>query len=148
MVTNQAYLFTVFIVNGLLIGFLFDFFRILRKTIKTSDFVTYIQDFIFWILTGGLILFFTFKFNNGEIRLFLFLGIIMGITIYIVSLSNFIIKINVEIITFIKKILKIPIKITLKIYKKLFLKPISFLIINIKKSIKNLPKKVSTPKKL
>ena len=56
MITNQAYLFLIFILNGLIIGFLFDFFRILRKTIKTTDFVTYIQDFIFWILTGIIIL--------------------------------------------------------------------------------------------
>lgn len=47
---NQAYLFLIFILNGLLIGILFDFFRILRKSFKTPDFITYIQDICFWIL--------------------------------------------------------------------------------------------------
>ena len=50
MVTNQAYLFLIFIINGIIIGVLFDFFRILRKTIKTKDAITYIQDILFWIL--------------------------------------------------------------------------------------------------
>ena len=56
MITNQAYLFLIFILNGIIIGLLFDFFRILRKTIKTKDIITYLEDFIFWILTGAIIL--------------------------------------------------------------------------------------------
>ena len=34
MVTNQVFLSFIFIVNGIVIGLLFDFFRILRKTFK------------------------------------------------------------------------------------------------------------------
>ena len=55
MVSNQAYLFLVFIVNGVLIGLLFDFFRIARKVIPTNDFVTYIEDVLFWILAGSTV---------------------------------------------------------------------------------------------
>ena len=44
---NQAYAFLIFILNGLIVGILFDVFRILRKAFKTSDFITYIQDIIF-----------------------------------------------------------------------------------------------------
>ena len=148
MITNQAYLFLIFILNGLIIGFLFDFFRILRKTIKTTDFVTYIQDFIFWILTGIIILYFIFTFNNGEIRLFLFFGILTGVLIYMLLFSNFIIKINVKIINFAKKILEIPVKLIIKIIRKIFFKPIAFFIINIKKSTKNITKKILNPKKM
>ena len=132
MVANQAYLFLIFTLDGIIIGILFDFFRILRKTIKTKDFVTYIQDCLFWILTGLLILYSIFTFNNGEIRLYLFLAIIIGIILYILIASHYIIKINVLIINLLKKILKIP----FNVFKKIFFKPISFCIINIKKNIK------------
>ncbi len=54
MITNQAYLFLVFVINGFIIGFIFDFFRILRKSFKTSDFITYLEDICFWILTRTL----------------------------------------------------------------------------------------------
>ena len=37
MVQNQAYLFLVFSLTGVVIGILFDFFRILRRTIKTGN---------------------------------------------------------------------------------------------------------------
>ena len=47
MVENQAYLFLIFIINGIVIGLLFDIFRILRKSFKTSDIITYVQDILF-----------------------------------------------------------------------------------------------------
>ena len=33
---NQAYTFIIFIINGIIIGFLFDCFRIIRKSFKTE----------------------------------------------------------------------------------------------------------------
>lgn len=150
MVTNQAYLFCIFIINGIIIGILFDFFRILRKTFKTSDLITYIEDSLFWILTGIIILYSIFVFNNGEIRFFIFFGIILGVLLYMLLFSSYIIKINVKMINLIKKIvikiikvLLIPFKYFYKIIKKLFFKPVSFVIINITKSSTKLWKKTT-----
>ena len=149
MVTNQAYLFLIFILNGLIIGILFDFFRILRKSFKTSDIVTYIEDLLFWILAGIIILYSIFTFNNGEIRLFMFLAIVMGVIIYMFLFSSYVIRVNVAIIKFLKNItikifsfLSMPFKFIYKITKKIFFKPISFIIINIRKFSTNLFKKV------
>ena len=44
MVENQTYLFIVFSLTGIGLGVLFDFFRALRKTFKTPDLVTYLED--------------------------------------------------------------------------------------------------------
>ena len=149
MIENQAYLFGIFIINGILIGLLFDFFRILRKSFKTNDFITYIEDVLFWILTGIILIYSIFVFNNGEIRLFMFLAVILGIIIYILSISSYIIKINVKIINYFKiiiikafKIISIPFTYIIKILRKLFFKPISFIIINIKKFSTNYSKKL------
>ena len=105
MITNQAYLFLIFIIDGIIIGLLFDFFRILRKTIKTSDIITYIQDALFWILTGIIILYTTFTFNDGEIRIYMFIAILLGVICYITLISSYIIKINVKIVNIIKNII-------------------------------------------
>ena len=148
MIVNQIQLFFIFIINGLLIGLLFDFFRILRKAIKTADFITYIEDALFWILTGLIILYSIFTYNNGEIRLFMFLAIILGILIYLIFISKIILSISLNIINIVKKIfsivfhiIKIPFQFFMKLLRKLFLNPISFIIINIRnyftKSFKN-----------
>ena len=141
MIINQVYLFLIFIINGVIIGILFDFFRILRKSFKTSDIITYFEDFLFWILTGFSILYFIFVFNNGEIRLFMFLGIAVGIALYMLIFSSLFIKINVSVITFFKRIFIKVLEIILipfRFLKKLFFKPISFIIINVRKSSTNL----------
>lgn len=89
---NQAYAFIVFILNGFLIGLLFDIFRIFRKSFKTPDFITCLEDFIFWIITGLLLLYSIFKFNNGELRIYIFLGVILGAAIYMLIFSKFFYK--------------------------------------------------------
>ena len=111
MAQNQAYLFLVFSLTGVIIGILFDFFRILRRSIKTSNIITYIQDILFWILTGIIILYSIWYFNNGELRIYVLLGLIIGILIYISTLSNIIVKVFTKILVFFINILKVPFKI-------------------------------------
>lgn len=133
---NQAFLFVIFVINGILIGILFDIFRVLRKSFKTSDIITYIEDIMFWIGAGVLTLYFIFCYNNGEIRFFIFLGIILGISIYILTISKYFMKVSIIIISTIKNIIKIiiyPIKLLINIIKKILFRPISFIIINIRK---------------
>ena len=122
MAQNQAYLFLVFSLTGVAIGILFDFFRILRRTFKTSNIITYIEDVLYWILTGLLILYNIWYFNNGEIRIYMFLGIIMGILIYMCTLSSIIIKISTKILLMIKSVLELPFKTIISIFRKIFAK--------------------------
>jgi spore cortex biosynthesis protein YabQ len=125
MIENQAYLFLVFSLTGVIIGALFDIFRVLRKSFKTADIITYIEDVLFWILTGILVLYNIWYFNDGEIRLFMFLGIIMGVLIYLLTLSRLFINLVISIINIIKKIVKfleIPFRPIIKICKKICMK--------------------------
>lgn len=137
---NQTYAFVMFILNGLLIGILFDIFRIFRKSFKTPDWITYIEDTLFWILSGLILLYSIFKFNNGELRFFVFMGVIFGISIYILIFSKMFIKVCVYIINFIKKLFKIliiiPTKFIIKILNKTIYNPFIFLYKNIAKLIR------------
>ena len=146
--------FIYFIITGMILGIIFDIFRILRKSFKTSDIVTNIEDIIFGLITGGILLTSIFLFNNGELRLYLFLGIAFGIFLYMLLISKYFININVTIINFIKKIITLitkPFIILLKFIKKLFFKPISFICINLKllfkKIFKNFKKSTKINKK-
>ena len=149
MITNQAYLFLIFVINGLLIGLLFDIFRILRISFKTKDIVTYIEDILFWIMTGAIVLYSIFVFNNGEIRFFIFLGIIIGIILYMTLFSTYIIKISVNIIKIFKNIfgnifktLLVPLTFVGKSIRKILFKPISLITINIRKIFTKISKKI------
>lgn len=137
----QLYSLLVFTISGIAIGIFFDIFRILRRSFKTPDIITYIEDILFWIFSGIFFLFVLFKFNNGEIRNYVIIGMIFGILIYMLTISKYFIKFNVAIIKFIKKILLYPIKLIFKIIKKL-LRPFSFIVINVKKSFRNFCRKI------
>lgn len=133
MVQNQAYLFLIFSLTGVEIGILFDFFRILRRTIKTGNIVTYIQDILFWIFTGILVLYNIWYFNNGEIRVYMFLGIIIGILIYMSTLSSISVKLFTKILSMIIKALEIPFKTIITIFRKIITAILSFFNKNVKK---------------
>ena len=133
MAQNQAYLFLVFSLTGVEIGILFDFFRILRRTIKTGNIVTYIQDILFWIFTGILVLYNIWYFNNGEIRVYMFLGIIIGTLIYMSTLSNIFVKLFSKILSTIIKALEIPFKTIITIFRKIITAILSFFTKNVKK---------------
>lgn len=107
---NQLYTFLSFLFTGFIIGILFDFFRIWRKSFKTLDIITYIQDILFWILTGVILLYSIFKFNNGELRSYIFVGIILGIILYILLFSKYIVKVFTKVIVKIKSIIIYPFK--------------------------------------
>lgn len=143
---NQTYLFAIFLLNGFLIGLLFDIFRILRRSFKTNDFITYLEDITFWIMTGFIILYSIFKFNNGELRGFLFVGIIIGTLMYMLIFSKIFMKVNLYIINLFKKlfytIIISPFLFIFKILKRIIFKPISFLIINFKKTLSNFKLKI------
>ena len=148
---EQLISFFYFIIVGIVLSIIFDIFRILRRTIKTSDIVTNIEDILFCFITGIIILLSIYYFNNGELRLYIFVGILMGLTIYMIFISRFFIKINVIMINFIKKILYLLIKpfiFILNFTKKLIFKPISFIIINMRYfTVKNLQKMKKVTKK-
>lgn len=139
---NQIQVFLIFIFCGVLIGFLFDIFRILRKSFKTPDTITYIEDILFWLLTCLLLAYTIFRYNNGEIRFYIFVGIFIGSMLYMLLISKYIVNISVKIICSIKKIISklveiilYPLKTVLITIRKLFFKPISFIFINISKTI-------------
>ena len=140
-VTSQINIFLIFILNGIIIALIFDAFRILRKIFKTPDWVTYLEDIIFWIISCVIIAFSIYTYNNGEIRLYMFIGLLIGAILYIITISKYVIKIFVFIIDKFKYIFKkvlfyiiYPIKLLLKILRKLLFKPISFVFLNFKKN--------------
>ena len=146
----QGYLFLIFILNGIFIGIIFDIFRILRRSFKTPNFVTYIEDGIFWLVSVSSVLYLLFVFNNGEIRGYIFIGIFLGIAMYMLFLSKTIVKFSVKIIVFFKeiiyKILKViiyPIKIILKFIKNILIIPTKYVykkLLNTKNLLKNTQK--------
>ena len=91
--------------------------EIISGRIKTPDSITLLEDLIFISISGSLIIYGIIIINNGEIRLFLFLAIFLGMLIYFLTISNLYVIIFYEIVNLCKKILKIPFLCLNKIQK-------------------------------
>lgn len=115
---SQEQVFVLFFIIGIIIGLIFDCFRVIRKSFKSPDYITFMQDILFSILVGCIIIYGIIKINNGEIRFFLFLAIFFGMLIYFLTISNLYVIILYEIVKFCKKIFKIP-YLCLKKYKNM-----------------------------
>ena len=142
--SSQIGIFLIYFFAGLVICLLYDMFRAVRKTIKTSDFMTYIEDIIFWICVAIFLIYLIFIFNSGELRFFMFIAICIGGIVYYFVLSKYIMNISVHILGFFKSILKkiiniilIPLKLFLKLNKKVK----CIICINLKNITKNINKK-------
>lgn len=112
---TQGQIFIVFFILGIVIGSIYDIFRVARKNFKTSDFVTQIEDIVFLIVTGILILVSILKFCIGEIRFYVFIAIFLGILLYFLTISkpyviilNIIVKFCKKILSFFVNFVKIP----------------------------------------
>lgn len=127
---SQEEVFLLFFIIGIIIGLIFDFFKVLRKSFKTKDIITFVEDLLFLFLTGSLIIFGIIKINSGEVRFYLFLGMFFGILIYSLTISKLYVIILYEFVRICKKIIAFFVKIFLSILQmfkkivKLFFKQI------------------------
>ena len=100
---SQTEEFLYFCLVGILVNFIFDIFRFIRKNFKTPDYITYIEDIIFLVISTIIVMFALWKISNGILRFYIFLAIFLGIIIYSLTFSKFCIIIINSIVVFCKK---------------------------------------------
>ncbi len=110
------------ILGGMIIAFIYDIFRIRRKTIKSGNILVYFEDFIYWIIVALVLFAVLYYSNEGEIRGYLIIGTVLGIVLYAVVLSSFVMKIFLFFVRIIYKIivsilsaLLLPVKIVCRV---------------------------------
>jgi spore cortex biosynthesis protein YabQ len=152
LILNELSKFLFFVLIGLILGIIFDVFRIIRKCFKNSDLITYIQDIIFILIAAIILLLGIFIINNGEVRAYLFFGIIIGILLYFITISKYFVNLSSKIILFIKKVIFKPIfdfiRKLLKKIREFMIKIKQFMSKLIKIDVEKLIKNRKTRKKL
>lgn len=111
--------------TGIVLSIVYDVFRILRRVRTHGWFAIAVEDFIYWIGSAIYISFVLMKDNNGIIRWFFVLGILIGMVVYNITISQYLVGILSKTIN---KILNIVENIL-----KVLLKPVCFLWIRTKK---------------
>lgn len=150
----QSVLFAVFFILGMVCSFVFDTFRVSERFFRSNMLVSVLKDILFWLVVTVLMFAICLKFNNGEIRFFMFIGVFAGALLYFNTLSRYvmnilylIINILKNILGFIFKILLMPFKLVLKLVNKPVFIALSFSKRSIKKFAERLRFKLKIFKK-
>lgn len=82
--------FGVSILSGLAIGIFYDLYRIFRRFSKPSKIMSYIEDFLFWMIIGFIFFILLVKLTGGVLRGFVFIGASVGVSFYLFFLSKYV----------------------------------------------------------
>jgi spore cortex biosynthesis protein YabQ len=113
---------------GVITGVLFDLYRVFRGLENPNIVVTFIQDTLFWILTGIIVFIFLLNTNHAYMREYVYLAIAAGVLLYRAFLSKYFIKVQYKVIRTTSKFIRVT-------FKFLFY-PLQLLFYNIKRKNK------------
>lgn len=116
---------------GMMIAISYDVLRILRRIVKHHDIMVGIQDFLFWVAVGIVVFAMIFQCNDGVVRGYIFMALLLGAYAYHKSVSSLIVKYLSKILNFfLTLLLKKPLKwariILVRVFK-IFITPFKLL---------------------
>lgn len=99
-------IFYLTLYGGIVIGILFDLYRVLRKNFKMVRKISFIFDVIFWILITCVIFTTINLLEKFELRYYHFVALFLGFILYYNTISKYIFIVFNKIISFITSLFK------------------------------------------
>ena len=100
-VSTSIYQELLFLGSSVLVGmglfFLYDILRIFRRILPHGNIWIGVEDFLYWIIFTGVVFVLLYRENDGMVRGFSIGGIVLGMLLYYLLLSRFVIRINVMV---------------------------------------------------
>lgn len=112
-VTRELIIFLCFILEGIVGGILLDILRASRHNRKAKDFIVCLEDFVYWLVLGAGAIWLSYILDTGTIRMYMILGVFLGLIIYFLTLTkpvykvfDFICRYSLRLIRWIVKIFR------------------------------------------
>ncbi|WP_291564781.1 MULTISPECIES: spore cortex biosynthesis protein YabQ [unclassified Clostridium] len=104
---QQIILFVFSLLSGVLIGVLFDIYRIIRGFEDVGAIITIIQDVLFWIATGFIVFIFMMYTSYAYMSFNVFVYVSIGLFVYIKLISKIFINVLHNVLLAIGKVLRV-----------------------------------------
>ena len=101
-VNDQVLTFIYSLVLGMMICTFYDILRALRKTGSRSYLSVFIGDIFFWIVSAFVTFIFLLSRTNGEIRGYVLISMLLGFTLWRITLSKPLFYLFVTVIGFLR----------------------------------------------
>ena len=103
LVYSQENMFFISFFLGVMMGVTYDVLRGLRRVFSHNIFYICVEDIIYWFAWTIVLIYAVQTYNSGIIRIYIFLAILIGLLIYLLTISRLYIFILLKIISIIKK---------------------------------------------
>lgn len=105
-VTDPLLFFLASILFGVCLQAIYDIIRGIRRVFYHKSVFLFIEDIGFGIFTAVMAFIFLCRYNDGELRGFFFLGIVIGMILYYQLCSKFLLRAVIHITEKLKKIIR------------------------------------------
>ena len=127
-ISTQFNLLFFSLIAGVITGVLFDLYRVFRGMENVNIVLTFIEDTLFWILTGIIVFIFLLSTNHAYMREYVYITIAVGVLLYMALLSKYFIKVQYKVIRTTTKFIRVTFNFLLY--------PLQLLFYNIKRKNK------------
>lgn len=104
---------------GAVLGACYDGFRILRAAVRFHTVLVFVQDVLYFVGVTIVTFAFLLAYNDGELRMFILIGELMGAVLYFFSLSLIVMGLSKQIIRMVKRIFGVVFRPLLWILRKI-----------------------------
>lgn len=104
-ITIEVRFFLISILSGIAILVLYDVLRIFRRIVSHHWFFVALEDILFWMISGVFIFAMMYQQNNGTIRGFSILGMLLGMIVYNQSVSPYVVTLISRFFLFLNRMI-------------------------------------------
>ncbi len=130
LIYDEIQLFLICLMLGAALALVYDGIRIFRLLIPHKDWVVDVEDLIYWVFTAWMVFHTLFYYNQGMLRGYAFLGMFLGMLVYMLTVSRLLLFIARKLLPYWEKI------------RSKLRKPLVILQEKMRKSLKNIAAEV------
>ncbi len=109
-VADQIFSFLMVMLLGNLVGIIFDVYRVLRRFWRPNHWGTIVGDLLFWLVVTFFVYAFLLFSIWGEVRLYVFVALALGLTVYLKLFSQYIRKMLAFLYSTLKRVIIFPLR--------------------------------------
>lgn len=76
---------------GVIVAVIYDMIRIFRRVVRHNRFFLSVEDILYWIFCAWEVFYLLYRESSGVLRWFAILGIALGMFLYMISISRFVV---------------------------------------------------------
>lgn len=104
----ELYVFCEALIHGVVLAVAYDVVRITRRIIKRNTFMVALEDVVLSIAGAFITFNMVYQENNGNIRGYIFIGMLVGMGLYLISISKIFVNITSKcVLILLQKVIKV-----------------------------------------